>query len=211
MRAWLESTAGIDDAPGKVSPSASTAAVIVDAVPIVMQWPGRAGDAILDLQPGSIVEATRALVGPVTPDIGPAAQRLAPPGSAKHRAGRKEHEGDTGRECAHHETRDSLVAPAHEHGAVDRIAADDLLGLEREQIPVHHRRRLLKGLRECQRRDLEREAAGRPHPSLHVLGTLAEVLVTRGDVAPRVENRDHGPADELVRRRIRAAWCGSDE
>ena len=41
IRACPASTAGIDDAPGSVSPSASTAAVIVEAVPIVMQWPAR--------------------------------------------------------------------------------------------------------------------------------------------------------------------------
>src|SRR5690349_11641864 len=34
---WCESAAGIDAAPGSVSPSASTAEVIVDAVPMVMQ------------------------------------------------------------------------------------------------------------------------------------------------------------------------------
>src|SRR5262245_48887607 len=39
IRACAESAAGIDDAPGSMSPSASTAAVIVDAVPIVMQVP----------------------------------------------------------------------------------------------------------------------------------------------------------------------------
>ena len=37
---WRESAAGIDAAPGSVNPSASVAEVIVDAVPIVMQWPG---------------------------------------------------------------------------------------------------------------------------------------------------------------------------
>ena len=50
--AWRESAAGIDAAPGSVRPSASAALVIVDAVPIVMQWPGRARDAVLDLLPG---------------------------------------------------------------------------------------------------------------------------------------------------------------
>ena len=37
IRAWRESAAGIDAAPGSVKPSASAAEVIVDAVPIVMQ------------------------------------------------------------------------------------------------------------------------------------------------------------------------------
>ena len=39
IRGCPESAAGIDDAPGSVMPSTSTQAVIVDAVPIVMQWP----------------------------------------------------------------------------------------------------------------------------------------------------------------------------
>src|SRR5436190_21236550 len=39
MRAWEESAAGIDDAPGKVSPSASVTAAMVEAVPMVMQVP----------------------------------------------------------------------------------------------------------------------------------------------------------------------------
>src|SRR6266511_6316185 len=38
--AWWESAAGIDADPGSARPSASTAEVMVDAVPIVMQWPG---------------------------------------------------------------------------------------------------------------------------------------------------------------------------
>src|SRR4051812_16088830 len=40
MRAWFASTAGIDDAPESVKPKLSAMAVMVEAVPIVMQWPG---------------------------------------------------------------------------------------------------------------------------------------------------------------------------
>lgn len=40
IRSCPESTAGMLDAPGTVTPSASAAAVSVDAVPIVMQCPG---------------------------------------------------------------------------------------------------------------------------------------------------------------------------
>ncbi|MNE13658.1 hypothetical protein D3C80_1065000 [compost metagenome] len=39
MRWWLASAAGMEEAFGKVSPIASAIAVIVDAVPMVMQWP----------------------------------------------------------------------------------------------------------------------------------------------------------------------------
>ena len=39
MRGWLASGAGIDEAPGSVSPSASAIAIMVAAVPITMQVP----------------------------------------------------------------------------------------------------------------------------------------------------------------------------
>src|SRR5262245_27974487 len=39
IRECAESAAGMDDAPGSINPSASTAEVIVDAVPIVMHVP----------------------------------------------------------------------------------------------------------------------------------------------------------------------------
>ncbi len=39
MRMWLASAAGIEEAPGKVMPMASAMAVMVLAVPMVMQWP----------------------------------------------------------------------------------------------------------------------------------------------------------------------------
>ena len=39
MRWWPESGAGIEEAPGSVSPIASTMAVMVEAVPMVMQVP----------------------------------------------------------------------------------------------------------------------------------------------------------------------------
>ncbi len=40
MRGWFESAAGMEEAPGRVMPRASVAAVMVEAVPIVMQCPG---------------------------------------------------------------------------------------------------------------------------------------------------------------------------
>ena len=39
MRMWLASGAGIEEAPGSVRPMASAIAVMVEAVPMVMQWP----------------------------------------------------------------------------------------------------------------------------------------------------------------------------
>src|SRR5690554_8174363 len=41
IRGWLESAAGMDDAPGSVMPIASAMDIIVAAVPIVMQVPNQ--------------------------------------------------------------------------------------------------------------------------------------------------------------------------
>ena len=58
--AWRESAAGIDAAPGSVKPSASAALVIVEAVPIVMQWPGeRAMPSSISLQSCSVMLPAR--------------------------------------------------------------------------------------------------------------------------------------------------------
>jgi len=39
MRWWLASAAGMAEAPGRVIPRASAIEVMVEAVPMVMQWP----------------------------------------------------------------------------------------------------------------------------------------------------------------------------
>jgi hypothetical protein len=60
IRAWSEYAAGTDEAPGRVSPSASAAAVIVLAVPIVMQCPGeRAMPFSMALQSSSVIVPAR--------------------------------------------------------------------------------------------------------------------------------------------------------
>ena len=83
-----------------------------------------------------------------------------------------------------------LVAAAHQHAAVDRIRAQQLLGLHREQVAIEHRRRLLEHLGQRDRRHLEREAAGLQHAALHLLGALPEMRVAGVDVAPGVDDRD---------------------
>ncbi len=60
IRACRESAAGIDAAPGSVKPIASVAEVIVDAVPMVMQWPGeRAMPFSISSQVSSVIFPAR--------------------------------------------------------------------------------------------------------------------------------------------------------
>src|ERR1700704_4700949 len=55
-----ESAAGIDAEPGSARPSASAAEVMVDAVPIVMQWPGeRAMPSSISSQSFSVIVPAR--------------------------------------------------------------------------------------------------------------------------------------------------------
>jgi len=87
-----------------------------------------------------------------------------------------------------------LVAAAHQHAAVSRVGAQQLLGLHGEEVAVHHRGRLLERLGERDRRHLDREAAGLVDAALDLLRARAEVGMARVDVAPGVDDRDHGLA-----------------
>ncbi len=58
--AWLESGAGIDEAPGSVRPSVSVIDIIVAAVPMVMQVPGeRAMPSSISFQSRSVMVPAR--------------------------------------------------------------------------------------------------------------------------------------------------------
>ncbi len=178
-------------APGSVRPSASVALVIVDAVPMVMQWPGeRAMPSSTSRQSSSVMLPARSSaqyfqVSLPLPrnwprqsprSIGPAGMKIA---------------GRFIDDRAHDQRRRGLVAAAHQHAAVDRIGAQQLLGLHRQQVAVEHRRRLLERLGQRDRRHLDREAAGLPDAALDLLGALLEVRVAGVDVAPGVDDRDH--------------------
>ena len=69
ITACRESAAGIDAAPGSVTPSASTA-LVIDAVPIVMQCPGeRAMPFSISCQSSSVIALAQ--VRPVLPGVDP--------------------------------------------------------------------------------------------------------------------------------------------
>ena len=190
IRAWRESAAGIDAAPGSVNPSASVADVIVDAVPIVMQWPGeRAMLFSICCHVSSVMLPARSSAqyfqtseplpsGPPRQSprsIGPAGMKIA---------------GRFMLIAPISERRRRLVAAAHQHAAVGRIGAQQLLRLHREQVAIEHRRRLLERLGQRDRRHLDRKAARLPDPALHFLGALPEMRVAGIDVAPRVDDGD---------------------
>ena len=98
---------------------------------------------------------------------------------------------------AHDQAGRGLVAAADQHGAVDRMAAQQFLGLHRQQIAIEHGGRLDERLRQRHRRQFDRKAAGLQHAAFDVLGARAQMRVAEIDVAPGVDDADHRLAGQV--------------
>ena len=139
MRGCAESAAGIDDAPGSVSPSASTAAAIVEAVPIVMHVPNeRAMPSSISRHVHSSSVPARRSAQYFQTSV-PEPSDLAAPVAAEHRPGRHEDRRQVRARRAHDQRRHGLVAAAEQHDAVGRIRAQRFLRLHRQQVAIEHR------------------------------------------------------------------------
>ena len=161
---------------------------------------GRAGDALLELPPHALVEAAGLPLRPVFPHVCAAAEPLLAMPAGEHRAGGQEDHGQVHRDRAHEQPGHGLVAAAHQHRAVHWMAPQHLLHLEREEVAIEHRRRLHEHFGDGEHRDLHRKSARLPHAPLHLGHPLGKVRVALAQIAPRVEDRDHGPALGLVGR-----------
>ena len=157
----------------------------------------RARDAALDLVPVLLADAAGALLVPVFPGVGAGAQRLAAPVAAQHRAGRHVDRRHAHADRAHDQARRGLVAAAHQHRAVDRMAAQQLLGLHGEEVAIEHGRRFDHRLGERHRRQLDRKAAGLQTPRFTSSARVAQMAVAGVDVAPGVDDADHRLADPV--------------
>ncbi len=156
-----------------------------------------AGDAGLHRLPFVFGDDPGLLVGPVLPYVAARAENLAGPVAAQHRPGRHEDRRQVHRQRAHDRRRRGLVATAHQHDAVDRMRAQQLLHFQRQEVAIEHRRRLDEVLRQRQRRQFDREAARLPDAALHLLGAGAEMRVAGIDVGPGIDDRDHRLAHEV--------------
>ena len=120
------------------------------------------------------------------------------PVAAQHRARRHVDRRQSHADRAHDQAGRGLVAAAHQHGAVDRMAAQQFLAFHGEEVAVEHGRRLHERLGKRHRRQLDRKAAGLPDAALHVLGALAQMAVARIDLAPGVDDADHRLAGPIL-------------
>jgi hypothetical protein len=112
--------------------------------------------------------------------------------------GRAEDERQAHAGGPHHRAGRGLVAAGQQHHAVDRVRAQQLLDLHRQQVAVEHGRRLDHHLAQAQRRQLEGQAAGQQHAPLDRLGALAQMGVAGREVAPGIDDGDHGPRQQVL-------------
>ena len=150
----------------------------------------RAGDAAFDLIPFLIVDIAGAFLGPVFPDVRAGAEIFALPVAAQHRAGGNINCRNAHADRAHQQAGRGLVAATHQHRAVDRLAAQQLLGLHRQHVAIEHRRRLHEGFGQRHRRQLKRKAAGLQHAAFDAFGARAQMRVARVDIAPGIDDAD---------------------
>ena len=80
------------------------------------------------------------------------------------------------------------------------MAAQQFLGVHRQQIAVEHGGRLQERFRQRQRRQFHRKAAGHQNAALDVIDAGLEMHVAGLRVRPGVEDRDHRAALPLLRR-----------
>ena len=149
-----------------------------------------AGDPLLHLGPVVLRDLAFAQIVPVLPGIRPAAERPALPIAAQHRPRGEENRWQSHGDRPHQQTRRGLVATAHQHAGINRVRAQQLLRLHRQEVTVHHRRGLDDRLRQRDRRQLDREAAGLQDAALHMLDPLLEMDMALVDVGPGVDDPD---------------------
>ncbi len=127
----------------------------------------------------------------------PEPKRMAAPVAAQHRTCRHIDRRNAHRDRAHDQAGRGLVAAAHQHRAVDRMAAQQLLAFHGEEIAVEHGRRFDERLGKRHRRQFDRKAAGLIDAAFDVLGAVAQMAVAGVDVAPGIDDADHRLADPI--------------
>ena len=176
--------------PGSERPSVSARLVMVEAVPMVMQWPAERA------MPSSISPQACSSMLPARSSAQYFQESLPLPSVLPRQLPRSM--GPAGMNTAgrfidrrpHDERRRGLVTAAHQHAAIHRIRPQQLLRLQRQKIAVHHGAGLLERLGQRDRGHLDGKATGLPYPAFDLFGTLTEVRVTGIDIAPGVDDGD---------------------
>ena len=157
-----------------------------------------AGNTALHFDPLLGRDLAGAPLVPVFPGVRTRAQDLALPVAALHGPGWHVDEGIARAQRTHDQARRCLVTAAHQHRAINRVAAQQLLGLNGQQVAVKHGGGLDDGLGQRDRRQLDRETTRLQNAALDVFDALLEVTVAGADIAPGVDDGDHGFAHPVI-------------
>ena len=154
----------------------------------------------LERLPFGLVDLPGAVLIPVAPQVGARSDLHAPPAPGGLWAGADLNGRQVGAGRAHQLRRRGLIAAAQQHHAIDRVGAQRLLDLHRQQVAVQHRAGLHQLLAERERVELQRHAAGRDHAALDRLGDGAQAQVAVVQLAPGIGDADHRLAGEKLAR-----------
>ena len=161
------STAGIAAVPGSDIPSASTSAAIVEAVPSSLQWPAPWIVAGLELVELRLGHPAGAHLLDVVPEVGAGAELAAAEDAGSAGPAVSMIAGTSALARAHQLRRArSCRSPPSSTTASSGKARIALLDVHRHEVAEEHRRRLHQVLAERDRRELERQPAGRRHAAL---------------------------------------------
>ena len=178
-----------------------------------------AGNPALNAQPLHIADFPGTSFVPVFPSIRARAQGLPLPVAAQHGPSRQVNARHASRDGPHQQTWGGFVATAHQHGAIDGVAANQLFGFHGQHVAVQHGGRAHKGFGQRNGRKFQGKAAGLKNAAFDVFHPLLEVGVTRVDVRPRVHNGNHRFAGPVLRgiahlhgaravaKRAQVVWC----
>ncbi len=151
----------------------------------------RGGDQLDELR---IIDLAGRMLLARVPYRGARAAALALPPAVEHRpAGEHDRRQVDGR-GRHQAGRRGLVAPGHQHHAVERIAVEHLDQPQIGEVAVERGGRALAGLLDRVRRELERDAAGRADAFAHALGELEVVAVAGRKIRAGLGDADDGLA-----------------
>ena len=145
--------------PGSDMPSASATAFIVDAVPIVLQWPadGAKSHARRGTPPRRSRRPRAACAR--SPDHRAGADQLAVVPAVEHRPAGQHDRRDVDGRRGHDLGRRRLVAARRQHDGVDRIAVQDLDQPQIGQVAIERRGRPPAILEDRVQREFHRNAA----------------------------------------------------
>ena len=168
---------------------------MVEAVPIVLQWPTDGAEAATMSMNSFVVDLAGRVSWRAFQTTVPEPERLPLPPAIEHRAAGQHDRRHVDRGCRHQAGRRGLVAAGHQHHAVERIAVQHLDEAEIGEVAVERRGRPLAGLLNRMHRELEGDAAGVADALAHALGELEMVAIAGREIGAGL-----GDADDRLAR-----------